>query len=257
MALVKRIAGGVMFVVALITCLLCVVGMFSIWNAKFTVDATAFALIDIVTDYLDLTIQTIDTLDSNVAAVEQTLRDLQTNRPVTQRMQQVVTDELQPALEQLTTRAQGLRERGERLNQQIEQLNRMPFVEIPTLTGVLASLEEPIDTARTQVQTMRTAIETRNQERLQAASASLEQSLGQVRTILTEGGAVAGSIEKVLLNLREVLTFWSTVSTSAISALLAVLAGGQISLGVHAWGWMRGQRSMVPVADAVTPAADA
>src|SRR5512146_2964932 len=110
MALVQRIAGGVLFVVALITFLLCVTGTIGVWIAKSAVDETTLALIDTVTDYLDLTIQALETIDSNIADAEQrlsllqsTLPTLRTERPdgpVAQRTQQIVNDELQPALEQ-------------------------------------------------------------------------------------------------------------------------------------------------------------
>lgn len=252
MALVQRIAGGVMFVVALITFLLCVTGTIGAWIAKATVDETTLALIDIVADYLDLTIQTMDTIDSNVADVEQKLSMLQStlpalrtdraNGPVAQRMQQVVTDELQPALEQLTTRAQRLRHGLERFNQRVEQLNRLPFLEIPTLTDALSTLDDQIDAARTQGRMVRTAIETRDSALLQSAGERMEQRLGQARTILAEGRARASTIQSVLIDIHQALTFWSTVSTTAISALLAIFAVGQLSLAVHAWGWMRGRR---------------
>lgn len=253
MALVQRIAGGVLFVVALITFLLCVTGTIGAWIAKTTVDETTLALMDTLTDYLDLTVQTIDTIDSNVADVEQRLRllrstlpALRTDRadgPVAQRMQQVVTDELQPALEQLTTRAQRLRNGLERLSQRVEQLNRLPFLEMPTLTDALTTLDDQIDAARNQGRMVLTAIETRDSVLLQSASERMEQRLGQARTILAEGSARASTIQSVLIDSRQVLTFWSTVSATGVSALLAIFALGQISLAVHAWSWMRGRRA--------------
>jgi small-conductance mechanosensitive channel len=253
MALLRRIAGGVVFVVALITFLLCATGTVGAWIAKATVDETTLAMIDIFTDYIDLTIQTIETIDRNVADVEQTLNSLQralpalrTDRadgPVAQRTQQVVTAELQPALEQLTSRAQRLRDGLERLNQGIEQLNRLPFLEMPTLTGALSTLDEQIAAARTQGQMMLTAIERRDSVLLQSASERMDQRLGQARTILAEGSARAGATQATLIDIRQALTFWSTVSTTAVSALLAIFAAGQVSLAVHAWGWMRGRRT--------------
>lgn len=252
MALVRRIAGGVVFVVALTTFLLCATGTIGVWIAKSTVDETTLALIDTVADYLDLTIQTIHTLDSNIADVEQRLSSLQStllalrteraDGPVAQQMRQVVA-ELQPALEQLLTRAQQLRNRLERLNQQIEQLNRMPSVELPTLTGALATLDDQIDAARTQGRAMLTAIETRDSVLLQSASERMDQRLGQARTIMAEGSARVGTIQAALIDIHQVLTFWSTVSTTVVSALLAIFAVGQISLAAHAWSWMRGRRT--------------
>lgn len=253
MALVQRIAGGVMFVVALITFLLCATGTIGVWIAKATVDETTVALIGTLTDYLDLTIQTMDTLDRNIADVEQKLHVLQStlpalrtdraNGPVAQRMRQVVTDELQPALEQLTTRAQRLRNGVERLNQRVEQLNRLPFVELPTLTGALATLDNQVEAARTEGRALRTTIEARESERLQSASERMDQRLGQARSILAAGSSQISTIQAALIDMHQALTFWSTVSTSAVSALLAIFAVGQISLAMHAWGWMRGRRA--------------
>lgn len=251
MALVQRIAGGVMFVVALITFLLCVTGTIGAWVAKSAVDETTLALIDTVTDYLDLSIQTIGTIDSSIADVEQRLSSLQSslpalrtesaNGPEARRMQQVVTDELQPALEQLTTRAQQLRNGLERLNQRVEELNRLPFVDLPTLTNALATLDDQLDAARAQGRTVLTAIQTRDSVLFQSTSERMDQRLVQARTVLAEGSARISTIEAALVDLLEVLTFWSTVSTTVVSALLAIFAVGQLSLAVHAWGWMRGR----------------
>lgn len=253
MALFQRIAGGVVFVVALTTFLLCVSGTIGAWVAKSAVDETTLALIDTVADYLDLTIQTMGTIDSNIADVEQRLSVLQSNLPalrrerangpVAQQMQQVVADELQPALEQLTTRTQRLRNGLERLNQRVEQLNRLPFVEMPTLTGALATFDDQIDAARTQGRAMRTAIATRDSVLLQSASERMDQRLGEARSILAAGSARISTIQAALIDIHQVLTFWSTVSTTVVSVLLAIFAVGQISLAAHAWSWMRGRRA--------------
>lgn len=253
MALVQRIAGGVLFVVALITFLLCVTGTIGAWIAKSTVDETTLALIDTVADYLDLTIQTMGTIDSTIADVEQRLSVLQSslpalrteraNGPVARRMRQVVTEQLQPALEQLTTRAQRLGNGLERLNQRVEQLNRLPFVETPRLTNALATLDEQIDAARTEGRMVLTALESRDTVLLQSAGERMGQRLGQARTVLTEGSARISTIQAALIDIHQALTFWSTVSTTVVSALLAIFAVGQISLAVHAWGWMRGRRA--------------
>lgn len=252
MSLLRRIAGGVVFVVALITFLLSVTGTIGAWFAKATVDETSLALIDTLTDYVDLAIQTIETIDSNVAGLEQKLNVLQgtlpllraerADGPVVQRMQQIVTDDLQPALEQLTVRAQRLRNGLERFDQRVEQLNRLPFLDVPPLTGALTTLDEQIDAARAQVEMLRTAIETRDPVRLRSASEAIEQRLGQARAILATGNARATTTQAALSDIHQALTFWSTVSTAAVSALLAIFAAGQISLAVHAWGWMRGRR---------------
>ncbi|MCS6882200.1 MAG: hypothetical protein RMK84_00545 [Oscillochloridaceae bacterium] len=252
MTLLRRIAGGVVFVVALITFLLCVTGTIGAWFAKATVDATSLAVIDTLTDYLDLTVQTIDTLDANVAGVEQKLEVLRSelpalraeraDRPAVQRVQRFVTDELQPALEQLTLRAQRLQDGLERFNQRLEQLGRLPLPKVPALPGALARLDEQIEAARAQAEEMRAAIETRDPVRLESAVEDTSQRLGQIRAVLEDVASRVTATRASLGDIRQALTFWSTVSTAAVSALLAIFAAGQISLAVHAWGWMRGQR---------------
>jgi chaperonin cofactor prefoldin len=252
MALLRRIAGGVVFLAALITFLLAATGTIGAWIAKATIDETTLAVMDTLTDYLDLAIQTIDTIDSNIAGVEQRLNLVQSalpalraeraNGPVAQQMQQLVTEELQPALEQLTTRAQRLSNGLERFNQRVEQLNRLPFVDTPTFSGALATLDEQLSAALTQGELVLTAIESRDNVLLQSAGERMGQRLGQARAILAEGSARTSVTRAALIDVREALTFWSTVSTTAVSALLAIFAVGQLSLAVHAWGWMRGRR---------------
>jgi len=101
---------------------------------------------------------------------------------------------------------------------------------VPPLTGALTALDEQIEAARAQGQMVRTAIETRDPVRLQSASEAIEQRLGEARAILAEGNARATTTQAALIDISRALTFWSTVSTAAISALLAILAAGQISL---------------------------
>jgi chromosome segregation ATPase len=252
MALLRRIAGGIVFVAALITFLLAATGTIGAWIAKASIDETTLVVMDTLTDYLDLAIQTIDAIDGNIADVEQRLNVVQNalpalraeraNGPLAQQMQQVVTEELQPALEQLTTRGQRLNDRLERFNQRVEQLNRLPFVETPTLSGALATLDEQLAAALTQGGMVLTAIESRDAVVLETAVERMEQRLGEARATLNEGSARIGTTRAALIDVREALTFWSTVSTTAVSALLAIFAFGQISLAVHAWGWMRGRR---------------
>lgn len=252
MGMMRRIAGGIVFVAALITFLLAATGTIGAWIAKATIDETTLAVMDTLTDYLDLAIQTIDTIDANIADVEQRLTLVQSalpvlraeraNGPAAQQMQQLVAEELQPALEQLTTRAQRLNDGLERFNRRVEQLNRLPFVATPTLTGALATLDEQIGAALTQSSTIRTALQNRDAVALQAAGERIEQRLGEARTTLNGGSVRLATTRAALIDVREALTFWSTVSTTAVSALLAIFAVGQISLAVHAWGWMRGRR---------------
>ncbi|WP_129677171.1 hypothetical protein [Candidatus Chloroploca sp. Khr17] len=252
MTLLRRIFAGVLFVLALLTFLLAATGTIGAWIAKATIDETTLAMVDVVTDYLDLAIQTIDTLDSNVAEAEERLGLVQTslaflrteraNGPVAQQMQQVITEELQPALEQLTTRAQRLREGLERFNQRIEQLNQLPFLDVPTLTNALTTLDSEITAARDQTRLVRTAIETRDNVLLQSATDRLEERLSQVRATLAEGRNRTSTVQLALIDIRQALTFWSTVSTTTISALLVLFALGQLSLAAHAWGWMFGRQ---------------
>jgi small-conductance mechanosensitive channel len=249
MALLRRIAGGMVFVAALITFLLAATGTIGGWIAKATIDETTLAVMDTLTDALDLAIQTID---STIAGGEQRLNLVQTalpalraeraNGPVAQQMEQTVTAALQPALEQLTTRAQRLSNGLERFNQRVEQLNRLPFVDTPTFSGALATLDEQLSAALTQGEIVLTAIESRDNVLLQSAGEQMEQRLGQARATLNQGSARIATTRAALIDVREALTFWSTVSTTAISALLVIFAVGQISLAVHAWGWMRGRR---------------
>ncbi|PDV99601.1 hypothetical protein [Candidatus Chloroploca asiatica] len=62
------------------------------------------------------------------------------------------------------------------------------------------------------------------------------------RTTLDEGRTRASTLQLALSDIRQALTFWSTVSTTAITALLVLFALGQISLAAHAWGSMFGRR---------------
>ncbi|MFV9507514.1 MAG: hypothetical protein AB4911_23420 [Oscillochloridaceae bacterium umkhey_bin13] len=254
MAIVRSIAGGIVFIIAVITFLLCATGTVGAWIAKATVDEASLAMLATIADYLDLAVEAMDGLDQRVGQTQQIVQGLQrdlsnlrpdlSDRPAVQRAQRVITEEVQPAVEQLILRTQRLRASLVSFNQQIEQLNRMPFVDLPTLPNVLSGLDtqlSQLEAVRSQVQQIMRALETRDPALLQTASAQLDQQLEQISTRLNETQSQITVINAGLNDFSQMMTFWSTISTTAISALLTVFALGQLSLAVHAWGWMRGQ----------------
>jgi hypothetical protein len=76
MALLRRVGGGVVFVLAILSLLGCLAGAVGAWYAKATVDATSLAAIDMVAGYVGLAGQTIANVDGGLADAEQSVANL-------------------------------------------------------------------------------------------------------------------------------------------------------------------------------------
>lgn len=255
MAVFKKIGSGAIFALAVLALLLCVTGVIGSWFAKASVDEASLAAIDLVSRLVGLAGQILDNLDGGLSETEQkvvafqiaveSLRNGEADGPQAQLLQRTVGEELLPRLERLSTTAERLHTGLESFNEAVNQLNTLPFVDLPPAGDDLAVISQRIAEAGEWVEELRTGIARGDGSRMLAVSQRLAERLVASRSSLGATRERLTATQAALANVHEQLTFWSTVGTGTLNALLLLFAAGQASLAVHAWAWMRaptGQR---------------
>ncbi|WP_129677529.1 hypothetical protein [Candidatus Chloroploca sp. Khr17] len=225
MVVLKKIGSGVIFVLAVLTLLLCVSGIIGSWFAKASVDEASLAAIDLVSRLVGLAGQVVDDLDDGLAEAEQnvvafqaavgSLRNGEAAGPEAERLQRALGDELLPSLERLSTTAEGLHTGLEGFNAAVTQLNTLPFVSLPIAEDDLATISQRIAEAGAWADDLRADIASSDGSRLLALSQRLAERLTESRSSLGATREQLTSTQTDLANLHQQLTFWSTVGTGA------------------------------------------
>lgn len=251
MTIARKIGSGILFALAVLTCVLCVVGVFGAWVGKATVDQTSLAAIDLVSGYLGLAGQVIESIDGGLAEVEQTLGTVRQSAESLQAqgagslsvqvLSRVVGEDLTPRLERLAAGAAKLRSGVDSLNETIARLNRLPFVTLPTVAEDLTALDGRIGEAAAQARELKSAVESLDGSRLIVASDRVEERVAGARETLAAVQQRVSGVHAVLADISASLSVWSTIGAGVLTVLLIIFAAGQASLAAHAWGWMRAE----------------
>lgn len=249
MLLLRKIGSGFLLVVAVVTFLLSATSVFGAWIAKVTVDQTSLAVLDLLEGYMGLASQTLTSIDGGLGEAQRTLATVRSGAQelregdtrAARLLQLTVSDDLLPRLDRLTTGASQLEARLSSLNEQIERLNRMPLVDLPTVPPELASVAEAVGTVVAQAQELRAAAASLDFARVATLSGQLETRLSDTRATVSAANQRVTNLQASLSDLRTALTFWSSIGAGFLSVLMFVFALGQASLAAHAWGWLRAE----------------
>lgn len=249
MVLLRKIGSGILFVVAIITFLLCATGVIGSWFAKITLDQTTIAGIELVNGYLGLAIQTVQNVDSGLAEAERTLATVQSSAqnlrsggpdgPMVAVVRQTVSEDLVPRLDRLATGARSAHTALQGLGETLDRLNSIPLVSVPSVDSQLEALDTRIAEASAQAGELRAAIDNLDGARVTAVSARIEERLTNTRAVLGTANQRLSGVQATLTDISEAFTIWSTVGAGVLSVLMFLFALGQASLAAHAWGWMR------------------
>lgn len=249
MTILRRIGGGALFVLAVITALAAVVGMVGTWWGKGTVDATSIATIELLTSSMGLAEQAITNVDDRLGGADLTLGRLQerinelgareVDSAAEEELRRTVREQVLPQLDRFAAEAGRLHTSLAAYNQVAGRLNQLPSMSLPTMSAELVQFDAQLQRAVTQTEELKEAIEQFDGPRLLALSEQIEQGLGSARSTLALAQGRVASVEAALVDVQGALSFWTTLSATTLTALLLLFAAGQISLAVHAWGWMR------------------
>jgi chromosome segregation ATPase len=249
MTILRRIGGGVLFVLAVLTSLAAVVGTVGAWWGKGTVDETSLATIELLTSSMGLAEQAIANVDGRLEAAEQEVGRFQErinalgasegDIVVDEELQRTVRDRVLPQLDRFAAEGGRLYTSLAAYNQTAGQLNQLRAVRLPTMSAELAQLEAQIQQAAAQAEELKATLKQPDGAELLALSERIEQGLGSARSTLALAQPRVANVEAALVDVQGALPFWTTLSASMLTALLILFAAGQLSLAVHAWGWMR------------------
>lgn len=255
MTILRRIGSGFLFVLAILGALAALAGVFGVWWARAWADQAVLNAVTAVNGFVSLAGESIDSFDQRLAEAEQTVQTVQTGiaglgdgelTPAEEALQRTIVEDLQPRLERLRDGAVQLNTAVSSINRNIEQLNRVPLVNMPAVGAGLEEFQNDVAATAVRARELAEAAKNLDGSRILAATENLSNSLAQARAAIVRAETFATNTQAALEELRVALSFWMTVAAWVLTPVLLLFVAGQISLAFHAWGWMRAQRQGKP-----------
>ena len=147
----------------------------------------------------------------------------ETNSPLVDTFNQLVNTTLAPSLEKVSTAATAVHDAVVALNSKLELLNRLPNVQVPTLTNQLSAVSDRAQEAQTGVQDLQTSLS--------------DVKSGLVTTVVAAVTQRTARIDAALVRIQDAVnTYQATVTrtqqrvTSTSNAVLLLIDVGTVSL---------------------------
>jgi hypothetical protein len=233
-------------VLSVIGIILCLGGLIGAWALNDTATEAATGMIETVNGYLEQAGQMNAQASARIANLTAEIEGIQqavANTTAEDRAQFVerVTTRVEPVISGLRSGYTMLSSGLASLNQTLTTVNRMPGIEVPTLTDELAAIDQRLTTISNTVDALTSTVADVNVDgsRIEAAAAtaagelqSLEDTLAQWQTRIDATVAAAESAQAAVPGVLN----WTSL---AISLLAILFGGGQASLFFHALAWFR------------------
>jgi hypothetical protein len=148
---------------------------------------------------------------------------IQANSPLVDKFNQLVNNNLAPSLAKVSTTASAVHDAVVSLNSKLEVLNRLPNLQIPTLTNQLSAVSDRAQQAQTAVQDLQTSL--------------ADVKAGLVTTVVAAVTQRTARIDAALAQIQDTVnTYQATVArtqqrvTATSNAILFLLDVGVVSL---------------------------
>ena len=166
--------------------------------------------------------------------------------PLADKFNQLVSTTLAPSLEKVSTTAATVHDAVVALNSKLEVLNRLPNIQVPTLTSQLSAVSDRAQEAQTAVQDLQTSLTdvksglvttvvaavTQRTARIDAALARIQD------TVNTYQATVTHTQQRVTANSNAVLLLID-VGTVSLTLLFIIFALGLVLLMWVCWQFVR------------------
>lgn len=251
--MLKRILAVIVMILSVVGAIFCVAGIFGAWIAPIPIKAVANGSLDAANGYVTLASQAAQNAGERIASARGEIEDAQ------QRLQNVTPEQRETVRQQMRTAAQqrfgpsvvAVRNTATeisagvaRLNTTLESFNRIPGVNVPTLSNELQAVGERLDAVNTRLDNFNQAVSATEFDgtRLDAAATAVTTEMQTVETRLGEWQGRFGNISTSLENAKGSIASALTVMSIASTLFFALFLAGQISLFVHARNWFRALR---------------
>ncbi|RPI83006.1 MAG: hypothetical protein EHM41_16980 [Chloroflexi bacterium] len=247
---VKKIAAGILMLLAALGLLLCLAGVFGVLAINSRVSNAIIETIDTADGYfttIEETINNIHTrltsLDENVDRIkdqleETTISDAEVLRAINN---QIDTSDMERVIEDLIITARAISDGLAAINAGLVALNQIPVVNLPTISEELAALDDRVEGLRAEFEEIQTGL-TSSQDiknRLLQPVNRLSENLNQVESSLAEGQSNINEVRASLSSTRIGIPRLIGLSGGVLVLVFVLFGAGQVLLFERAWKWFK------------------
>jgi predicted nucleic acid-binding Zn-ribbon protein len=256
-AIFKRLLGVGVMLIATTGFLANVAGLVGIWVVRHPAQHALTAFSTFVNEKLAMVDQALSRVNAraddgrtglaqvNNAASKLSDR-LEENRPLLTALSGAVRDDLAPRIAEMRAHAAALRDGVVSVNAALETLNTLGFIRVPTLSDKVSVVSERVDAIQSDVQELRLAID----DGTAGASANLvsavvertmkiDNLLMQIKSTTVQYQAAVTQKKQQVTDLSRKLVRAINLTVLLLTALLLVVAAGQVLLIYVCWQYVR------------------
>jgi hypothetical protein len=167
--IVGRILVTLLMLLAVLGFISSVAGIAGVWVARSYARSAVIDVTSVTTKTLTVVNNGLGRVNTQVQDARQKLTQvndaaanlgnrIQANSPLVDKFNQLVNNNLAPSLAKVSTTASAVHDAVVSLNSKLEVLNRLPNIQIPTLTSQLSAVSDRAQEAQAAVQDMRTSL---------------------------------------------------------------------------------------------------
>jgi membrane protein implicated in regulation of membrane protease activity len=255
--IVGRILVTLLMLLAVLGFLISVAGIAGVWVAR------SYAR-NAVIDVTSVTTKTLTAVNNGLGRVNTQVQDarqkvtqvndaaaklgnrIEANSPLVDKFNQLVNTNLAPSLEKVSTTAAAVHDAVVALNSKLELLNRLPNIQVPTLTSQLSAVSDRAQQAQTAVQDLQTSLTdvksglvttvvaavTQRTARIDAALARIQDTVNTYQATVTRTQRRVTATSNAVLLLID-------VGTVSLTLLFIIFALGLVLLMWVCWQFVR------------------
>lgn len=237
--MLRKIAAVLVMILSTIGCLVCLGVLVGAWLANEPATDAVTGSLAMVDGYLDLAAQTTGQLDSNLEVVHGKVEELSTAAPdQIAQLRETVAQEVTPRLTQVKSAVTTLRSGIVTVNEAVEQLNRLPGADVPTLSDELQSIDQRVETIKGELETI-TSTQEIDGTRLVAAADKVSQEIEAARTSLDEWSTRITDMRATIASATATIPGLFDKVTWTLTLFSLLFGAGQVSLFMYALHWFR------------------
>jgi hypothetical protein len=262
-----RVLVVIAMVIAVLMIVISAVGIVGSWGINERVTTSllrvvdgAQALVNGIYGGLDRALQAVNTGQGIVAEINGRLSDagefITEGEPVIALVEKLLGEDLLQKINSARETIRTLTDAVASLNQFLVSLNDIPFVNVPTLTDELRTVEDRIDQVVSTIQDARLRfaefksglVETLIDPVLQRTQ-QIESDLNEIETQLTTYMALAATTLAVLAEVEAKLPLWIDILTAILSFMLLWMLLGQAALLLAGYNYLKIGRFVLRAVD--------
>ncbi len=252
--MLKRLFALIVMIFSVIGAILCVAGILGAWIAPIPIKAVANGALDTVNGYAVLAGQSTQNASERIAGVRTDIEDAQQRvqdatpeqrEAVRQQVRTAIQEKFGPSVTAVRNTAASISAGLGTLNKSLEGFNRIPGVNVPTLTDELEAVNQRMDTVNGRLDNFKATMSDKEYDgsKLNAAVTQVTDELKGLEAKLGEWQTKLGNVSTSVENAKNAIASALTTMSIASTLFFALFGAGQISLFSHALGWFRKPRA--------------